>query len=56
MKHIKIRPGHILTEEFGGDIDILLGKPMPVNAVREFGDILLVRGGKVADRWQSFPQ
>ena len=26
----------LLAEEFGGDIDILLGKPMPVNAVREF--------------------
>lgn len=26
----------LLAEEFGGDIDILLGKPMPVMAVREF--------------------
>ena len=26
----------LLAAEFGGDIDILLGKPMPVSAVREF--------------------
>ena len=26
----------LLADAFGGDIDILLGKPMPVNAVREF--------------------
>jgi D-serine deaminase-like pyridoxal phosphate-dependent protein len=26
----------LLAEAFGGDIDILLGKPMPVSAVREF--------------------
>ncbi|HOT44898.1 MAG TPA: alanine racemase [Spirochaetota bacterium] len=27
---------NFLAEEFGGGVDILLGKPMPVNAVREF--------------------
>ena len=24
--------------------------------MREFGDIVLVRGGKIADRWKAFPQ
>jgi len=24
--------------------------------MREFGDIILVRGGKIIDRWPSFPQ
>jgi D-serine deaminase-like pyridoxal phosphate-dependent protein len=24
--------------------------------MREFGDIVLVRGGRIVDRWLSFPQ
>lgn len=35
----------LLAEQFGGEIDILLGKPMPINAVREFYRTFTGRSG-----------
>ena len=40
----------------GVDDYIFLRPTQSEGIMREFGDILLVRGGKVADRWPAFPQ
>ncbi len=40
----------------GVDDYIFLRPAQSEGIMREFGDILLVRGGKVADRWPVFPQ
>ncbi len=40
----------------GVDDYIFLRPTQSEGIMREFGDIVLVRGGKIADRWQAFPE